>query len=89
MSRVVVSTYVTLDGVVEDPQDWLFPFWGAEVGKYAHDQLVASDALLVGRVGSAVGVEQQRAARWQGERLCVEERVGKQAQRLAAPISDW
>ena len=50
MSRVVVSTYVTLDGVVEDPQDWLFPFWNEEVGRYAHDQLFASDALLVGRV---------------------------------------
>jgi len=48
--RVIVSVYVTLDGVMEDPQNWLFPFWNDDVGKYAHEQLFAADALLVGRV---------------------------------------
>jgi dihydrofolate reductase len=49
MRKVIVSTYVTLDGVMEAPQNWLFPFWNDEMEKYAHDQLWASDALLLGR----------------------------------------
>ncbi len=49
MRRVVVSTYVTLDGVMEAPEKWFLRFWNEEAAKYAHDQLFASDALLLGR----------------------------------------
>jgi dihydrofolate reductase len=48
--RVIVSTYVTLDGVMEAPEKWSLKFWNDEHAKYAHDQLFASDALLMGRV---------------------------------------
>lgn len=44
-----MSTYVTLDGVMEAPS-WSAPFWNEEAAKYAYDQLFASDALLLGRV---------------------------------------
>jgi len=55
--KVVVSTYVTLDGVMQDPggtgefehRGWTMPFFNEEAGKYAHDQLFACDALLLGR----------------------------------------
>ena len=50
MRRVIVSTYVTLDGVMEAPEKWSLKFWNDEHAKYAHDQLFASDALLMGRV---------------------------------------
>ena len=50
MRRVIVSTYVTLDGVIESPEKWSLKFWNDEHAKYAHDQLFASDALLLGRV---------------------------------------
>jgi hypothetical protein len=54
--KVIVSTYVTLDGVMEDPggtgefehRGWTMPFFDEEAGKYARDQLLASDALLLG-----------------------------------------
>jgi dihydrofolate reductase len=49
MRKVIVSTYVTLDGIMEAPENWLFPFWNEETSKYAHDQLFSSDALLLGR----------------------------------------
>ena len=49
MRKVVLSMYVTLDGVMEAPS-WSAPFWNEEAAKYAHDQLFASDALLLGRV---------------------------------------
>ena len=50
MRRVIVSTYVTLDGVMEAPEKWSLKFWNDEHAKYAHDQLFASDTLLMGRL---------------------------------------
>lgn len=49
MRKVIASIYVTLDGVMEEPA-WTMPFWNDELAKYAHEQLFASDALLLGRV---------------------------------------
>ncbi|MFL5653247.1 MAG: dihydrofolate reductase family protein [Ktedonobacteraceae bacterium] len=57
MRNVVVSEYVTLDGVMEDPGgvdtfkegNWHFPFLNEEAQKYKHDELFACDALLLGR----------------------------------------
>ena len=48
MRKVIVSVYTTLDGIMS-PLDWHFQFWNEELGKYAHDVLFASDALLMGR----------------------------------------
>ena len=50
MRRVIVAMYVTLDGVMEAPDKWSFPFWNEEAAKYASDLLFAADALLLGRV---------------------------------------
>jgi dihydrofolate reductase len=41
---------MTLDGVVEAPEKWSFPFWSEETGKFKLDELRATDALLLGRV---------------------------------------
>ncbi|GAC1434982.1 MAG: dihydrofolate reductase family protein [Ktedonobacteraceae bacterium] len=51
MRKVIVSEYVTLDGVMENPGGgWSFQFWNEEAAKYKYDELFASDALLLGRV---------------------------------------
>jgi dihydrofolate reductase len=59
MSKVVVSQFVTLDGVVEDPGGaegfdrggWAFQFnRGDEGDKFKLDEVMQSDALLLGRV---------------------------------------
>jgi dihydrofolate reductase len=50
MRKVVVSEFVTLDGVMEAPNEWQGPFWHDDMGKYKFDELFASDALLLGRV---------------------------------------
>ena len=59
MSKVVVSEFVSLDGVMEDPGGsekkkhgaWTFKFnRGAEGDKFKLDELKASDAMLLGRV---------------------------------------
>lgn len=50
MRKVVVSEFVSLDGVMEAPNEWQGPFWHDDMGKYKFDELFASDALLLGRV---------------------------------------
>src|SRR2546426_12076331 len=57
MRKIVVSEFVSLDGVVEDPGGaekfkhggWSFKFRDDQVPKYKLDELAASDALLLGR----------------------------------------
>ena len=49
MRRVVVSEFVSLDGVIEDPR-WTFRFMSEEREDYKFDELSASGALLLGRV---------------------------------------
>jgi dihydrofolate reductase len=59
MSKVVVSQFVTVDGVVEDPGGsegfdrggWAFKFdRGPEGDKFKLDEVMAAEALLLGRV---------------------------------------
>jgi dihydrofolate reductase len=49
MRKVVVSEFVTLDGVIENPA-WTMPFNGEEQNHFKFAELKAADALLLGRV---------------------------------------
>src|SRR5207249_9517761 len=50
-TRTLAATLsVSLDGVVESPENWSFPFWSEETQKFKFDETFASDALLLGRV---------------------------------------
>ena len=48
--RVVASTYITLDGFIDEPGRWSMPFWSDEAGAFKARELFASEALLLGRV---------------------------------------
>jgi dihydrofolate reductase len=48
--RVVASTFVTLDGYMDEPGRWSFPFWSKEGSEFKARELFASDALLLGRI---------------------------------------
>ncbi len=50
MRKVVVTEFLSLDGVMEAPHLWSFPYWNDEIEKFKHDELFASDAQLLGRV---------------------------------------
>lgn len=58
MKKIVVSEFVSLDGVMEDPGGasdfefggWTAPYWNEDVAKFKFDELFACDALLLGRV---------------------------------------
>jgi len=49
MRKLVESTFVTLDGVIGDPQVWGMSYWDAEHNEYARRLLFSADALLLGR----------------------------------------
>jgi dihydrofolate reductase len=48
MKKVIVSLYLSLDGVMEEPA-WTAPYFNHQVGEFQHDLLFASGALLLGR----------------------------------------
>jgi dihydrofolate reductase len=48
--KVVASTYLTLDGFIDEPGRWSFPFWSDEASQFKARELFASDALLLGRI---------------------------------------
>jgi len=50
MRKVVVAEFLSLDGVMEAPEKWSFQFWNDEIAKFKRDELLASDAHLLGRV---------------------------------------
>lgn len=49
MRKVVVTEFMSLDGVMEDPR-WTFEYWNDEIAKFKDEESSASDALLLGRV---------------------------------------
>jgi len=49
MKRAVASVDMSLDGVIEHPERWMFDHHDGEAAAYAHQQLLASDALVMGR----------------------------------------
>ena len=58
MSRVIVTEFITLDGVIEDPSSWQRGH-ATDDGPFKRDELFASDGLLLGRV-----TYQEFAAYW-------------------------
>lgn len=60
MRKVIVTMFLSLDGVMEEPA-WTVPYWSDEIAKFKADEMSASDALLLGRV-----TYQGFAAAWPG-----------------------
>lgn len=50
MGNIVVTQFMTLDGVVEDPQLWSFPYWSEATGQFKFEELQAQSAHLLGRI---------------------------------------
>jgi dihydrofolate reductase len=57
MRKLVVTEFVSLDGVMEAPGGddgyvhgaWTMPYWGDDIGAYKSEEMFAADALLLGR----------------------------------------
>ena len=49
MRKIVAELFVSLDGVVEAPQNWHFPYYNDEMFEVVESQLAAADTMLLGR----------------------------------------
>jgi dihydrofolate reductase len=50
MRKVLVSEIVSLDGVVESPEKWHFPYFNDQMGEAIGAAMAQADAMLLGRV---------------------------------------
>ena len=50
MRKVIVSEFVTLDGVMESNEKWQFPYYSDDLAEFNKAQILALDAILLGRV---------------------------------------
>jgi len=49
MSKIIVTEFVSLDGVAQDPHKWSLPFWNDKTEKFKYDEMAATGAMLLGR----------------------------------------
>ncbi|WP_067861031.1 dihydrofolate reductase family protein [Nocardia shimofusensis] len=49
MRKITAGLFIAVDGVVEDPQDWHFPYFDDDMGAAVDAQLGTADTLLLGR----------------------------------------
>lgn len=50
MKKLVVTEFMTLDGVMEAPHEWSFPYWNDEIAEFKNNELFESDTTLLGRI---------------------------------------
>jgi dihydrofolate reductase len=49
MRRIVAGLFMSLDGVVESPDQWSMPYFNDQVGRFIGSSMESSDAMLLGR----------------------------------------
>ena len=49
MRKIIAGLFISLDGVVEEPADWHFPYFNDEMGAAVNATLGAADIVLFGR----------------------------------------
>ena len=87
MRKIVNSTFVSLDGVINHMDRWHFDFIDDELEAHALDQLRESDALLLGR-----HTYEAYASAWPGRDGEVADRFNAMAKYLASTTmqtADW
>ena len=50
MRKIVAGQFITLDGVVEIPEEWMGPYFTPELGQAIGSMMAAQDAMLLGRI---------------------------------------
>lgn len=49
MRKIVAGLFISLDGVVEAPETWHFPYFNDEMGEVVGAQMASADTMLLGR----------------------------------------
>jgi len=50
VSKLYSYTYMSLDGVIESPEEWSSPFFSDEMGRDLTSRLESASAMVLGRV---------------------------------------
>src|SRR6185312_3790992 len=50
MRKIIAGMFISLDGVVEAPDQWHFPYFNEQMGVAVSNTLGAADTMLFGRV---------------------------------------
>ena len=50
MRKIIAGMFISLDGVVEAPDQWHFPYFNEEMGAEVGRMLDGADTMLIGRV---------------------------------------
>jgi dihydrofolate reductase len=50
MRKIVSGLFISLDGVIEDADQWIGPWFSPELGQAVGSMIAAQDAMLLGRV---------------------------------------
>jgi dihydrofolate reductase len=50
MAKIIITEFVSLDGVCEAPEKWSLAYWDGETEKFKTEELAQTDGLLLGRV---------------------------------------
>jgi dihydrofolate reductase len=49
MRKLIVTEFLSLDGVMEEPM-WTFPYWNDEIAQFKGEETSANEPILLGRV---------------------------------------
>ena len=50
MRKIVSSLFISLDGVIEAPNEWIGPWFSPQLGEVVGSLIAAQDAMLLGRI---------------------------------------
>ena len=50
MRKIVANLFVSLDGVVESPEQWTGPYFSEDIGQMIGSEMAQADTMLLGRV---------------------------------------
>ena len=74
MRKIVAGLFISLDGVVEAPDQWHFPYFNDEMGAAVNATLGAADTVLFGARPTTASRGHGLSARWRVARMRVPQR---------------
>jgi dihydrofolate reductase len=49
MRKLIATQFASLDGFMDEPGTWTFPYWSDAIGQFKFEELVAAEAMVLGR----------------------------------------
>ncbi|MDF5754495.1 dihydrofolate reductase family protein [Spongiactinospora sp. TRM90649] len=85
MRKIIAQLFVSVDGVMEAPEDWHFPYYDDQMGEVVAEQFHQADTLLLGRATYEVF-----AASWpqRGDEVPLAKRINAMPKLVASTTLD-